>query len=111
MRFREWLNEQGTSTASIAGFARPLGGMVRRGWNTKPKTMKFNEDTVNHVRIVEKRTGRRINDAAGSSHTLCGGAMTDRDISYQDATQDMQDGWKWLHCEKCRELIKNYKHR
>lgn len=33
-----------------------------------------------HIRIITRRSDRRIMGRLGESHTLCGGPMTDRDI-------------------------------
>lgn len=61
--FKDWLleNESGTSTASIAGFARPVMGMVRRGsWEgeevsfKKKKKKKFWEDHDKLTRYSSK---------------------------------------------------------
>lgn len=45
MTFKEWfLRETMTSTACIAGFARPMMGVIRRPWlnEKKKKTKKKN---------------------------------------------------------------------
>ena len=50
-----------------------------------------------HVRVVVRRSGKRINDAPGTSYTLCGGAMTAYDVEVADANH--------ATCDKCREAV------
>ncbi len=39
LEFKTWIKETATSSACVAGFARPMMGMV-----TKPKLLKVGED-------------------------------------------------------------------
>ena len=62
----------------------------------------------NHVRIVRRRADRRLMGSPGVSETLCGGPMSDRDITPKEARADIAKGsWEWLSCEKCRSLIES----
>ena len=41
LEFKQWLvSETGTSTADVATFAQPVGGMVKRGFEKKGKESK-----------------------------------------------------------------------
>ncbi len=60
---------------------------------------------INHVRVILRRADRRLMGGAGQSKTLCGGAMTDRDLLPRDARKDMTLGWQFLACEKCRSMV------
>lgn len=40
LNFKTWLNENGTTTACIASFARPIGGMIARQFPTEEKPKK-----------------------------------------------------------------------
>jgi len=58
---------------------------------------------MNHIRIIDKRKTHRLGGLVnpGKSHTLCGGEMTDRDISWKEAKKDMS----WLKCPDCRKIL------
>jgi len=62
---------------------------------------------MSHIRIVDRVQGRRINDS-GTTHTLCGGEMTDRDLSWRDAKRDFPN-FPFLECPKCREAVRRNK--
>ena len=54
MNFKKWLNENATSTADVAVFARPMIGMVRRAW------LNCEEDPYFKKRKKHKREGLLI---------------------------------------------------
>jgi len=64
------------------------------------------EPVVNHVRVGVRVASRRImGDRGTPGRALCGGELSDKDISLPEAKRDCKDGWKWLRCPKCRELV------
>ena len=61
---------------------------------------------MNHIRIIDSRGGKRIDDRMGKSHTLCGGEMTDRDQAWRDCLRmSPEDLEKWLACPTCRAAV------
>lgn len=63
--------------------------------------------TTNHVTVIDKRAGRRINSAPGARHNLCGGALTDRDVAFDDARRLAKAGELRAHvsCAECCEKV------
>jgi hypothetical protein len=62
------------------------------------------EETMatSHVTAVTRRAGRRINDAPGERHNLCGAELTDRDILVADARRmSAAECETWHVCRAC----------
>jgi hypothetical protein len=63
-------------------------------------------ERIVHVRIIDRRADRRIMGAPALSHTVCGGPMTDRDISERDARNLGPRALdQWHVCAACREQL------
>jgi hypothetical protein len=62
---------------------------------------------MNHIRLVVSLGGRRINDSIGKTRTLCGGEMTDRDLTWSAAKRSARVGdlATWLACPECRAAV------
>lgn len=61
--FKDWLNETGTSTASVATFVRPAIPLVARdpfGWRKKKKKKKKDESNLNESVIEEAKVPHTI---------------------------------------------------
>ncbi len=59
-----------------------------------------------HVRVIDVRGGRRINDRQGRSHNLCGAEPTSYDVIYADAVRlGAADRERWIDCLACRAKL------
>lgn len=54
MRFKEWLNETGTTTGDVAGYARIAIPLVRRG-NIFDDILKSNKDIEKEEKKIKKQ--------------------------------------------------------
>jgi len=58
-----------------------------------------NAPRVTHVRVNVRYGGKRINDRGHAGNTICGAAITDRDIEYRDVAEAHRAGWPI--CQNC----------
>ncbi len=61
----------------------------------------------NHIRRFTGPQGRRINSRTMVSVTLCGAPVTACDMTWKDAKQDADAGFKFLRCPACRKAVLN----